>query len=96
MIFPADAAEYVGKIALVKWQVKPEFGDAGHTFSGGRILRVDETYLYIQPIGESPQKPLRDNESPTRLGLKVEEQRIALIDIDEIRDDVFGRTTFDE
>ncbi len=55
------------------------------TNSGGRVLRVDDTYLYLQPFSLSPKQPsTAPGQAVSRLGLKVEEERIPLVDIDTI------------
>ena len=88
MIFPTDAERWVGAFVVLDWNVA--MIGAVHkqpTNSGGRVLRVDNTYLYLQPFGLSPKLPAARPSAPvTRLGLKTEEQAIPLVDIDTIYD----------
>jgi hypothetical protein len=84
MIYPEDAREWLGRIAMIDWSFDTGQGRA-FTHVGGRILRVDETYLYLQTLGPSPKLPRpRDNTLVTRLGLQLDWQKIALFDIDRI------------
>jgi hypothetical protein len=46
------------------------------------VLRVDDVYLYLQPFGLAA--PSAEGEVITKLGLKIEEQKIPLVDIDTI------------
>jgi hypothetical protein len=86
MIFPTEAQRFVGTFIVLEWNVS--IGDGRRkqpTNSGGRLLRVDETYLYLQPFGLSPKLPIsKPGEAVTRLGLKIEEEKIPLVDIDTI------------
>ncbi len=71
---------------MLDWNVAGGEGRSKRpTNSGGRALRVDDTYLYLQPFDLSPKLPRsKPGEAVTRLGLKIEEERIPLVDIDAI------------
>jgi hypothetical protein len=86
MIFPRDAARWVGTFVVLDWNVAPAAGRPKRpTNSGGRVLRVDDTYLYLQPFSLSPKTPFsKPGEVVTRLGLQIEEESIPLVDIDTI------------
>jgi len=86
MIFPDDAKRWVGTFIVLDWNVSPRPGRPKRpTNSGGRALRVDDTYLYLQPFDLSSHVPVsKPGEVVTRLGLKTEEERIPLVDIDTI------------
>jgi hypothetical protein len=68
---------------MIDWSFDTGQGRA-FTPVGGRILRVDETYLYLQTLGPSPRLPRPQNTLVTRLGLQLDWQKIALFDIDRI------------
>jgi hypothetical protein len=86
MIFPDEAQRWVGTFIVLDWNVAIGEGRPKRpTNSGGRALRVDETYLYLQPFGLSPMSlASKPGEAVTRLGLKVEEEKIPLVDNDTI------------
>lgn len=86
MIFPADASRWIGAFIVLDWNVEIIPGRAKQpTNSGGRVLRVDDTYLYLQPFSLSPKAPVSaPGEAVTRLGLQIEEELIPLVDIDTI------------
>jgi hypothetical protein len=86
MIFPTEAERWVGAFVVLEWKVEIFGSPRKHpTNSGGRVLRVDDTYLYLQPFGLSPKLPASKPGDPvTRLGLKTEEEQIPLVDIDTI------------
>jgi hypothetical protein len=86
MIFPHDAERWVGTFVVLDWKETIVEGRAKQpTNSGGRVLRVDDTYLYLQPFSLSPKTPFTNAGEPvTRLGLKIEEELIPLVDIDTI------------
>jgi len=98
MIFPDEARPWVGAFVVLDWNV--ESGDSVRkhpTNSGGRVLRVDETYLYLQPFSLSPRSgPSKPGEAVTRLGLKIEEEAIPLVDIDTIYDAPLDGLPIDE
>lgn len=83
MIFPTDAQRWVGTFVVLEWQLTFT-GTARRlpTNSGGRVLRVDDAYLYLQPFGLV--EPSAQGETVTKLGLKIEEEKIPLVDIDTI------------
>jgi hypothetical protein len=83
MIFPTDAQPWVGKLVVLDWNIALA-GTARNmpTNSGGRVLRVDETYLYLQPFGLVT--PSQAGDPVTRLSLKIEEEVIPLVDIQTI------------
>lgn len=69
MIFPADAAAYVGKMVMVRWQgLFGPLEERAVTFSGGRVTHVDDTYIYIQPIAESSRDHGRPRVGPRWCG----------------------------
>jgi len=86
MIFPDEAQRWVGVFIVLDWNVAPIPGRPKHpTNSGGRVLRVDDTYLYLQPFSLSSKTPFSSpGDVVTRLGLKNEEEIIPLVDIDTI------------
>ena len=86
MIFPNEAQRWIGTFIVLDWNVATGEGRPKRpTNSGGRVLRVDETYLYLQPFGLSPKLPVsKPGEAVTRLGLKIEEEKIPLVDIETI------------
>jgi hypothetical protein len=86
MVFPHDAERWVGTFVVLDWKVAVIPGRPKEpTNSGGRVLRVDETYLYLQPFSLSPKAGFAQAGEPvTRLGLKTEEELIPLVDIDTI------------
>jgi len=86
MIFPADAAQWVGTFVVLDWNAVLIPGRPKEpTNSGGRVLHVDDTYLYLQPFGLSPKfTPSKPGTPVTRLGLKTEQERIPLVDIETI------------
>jgi hypothetical protein len=83
MVFPADARRWIGTLIVLDWRLRPaETSRTIPSNSGGRVLRVDDTYLYLQPFGlPGPSKP---GETVTHLRLQIDEERIPLVDIDEI------------
>jgi uncharacterized protein (DUF1810 family) len=86
MIFPDEALCYVGTFVVLEWN-EAIFGSdyKRATNSGGRLLRVDDTYLYLQPFGLSKNLPAsKPGEPVTRLGLKPEEEQIPLVDVSTI------------
>ena len=86
MIFPPDAERWIGTFVVLDWNAAPFPGRPKRpTNSGGRVLRVDDTYLYLQPFSLSPQAPFsKVGEAVTRLGLQIDEEAIPLVDIDTI------------
>lgn len=80
------------------WKVELIPGAAKQpTNSGGRVLRVDDTYLYLQPFSLSPKSPAsKPGDAVTRLGLQIEEERIPLVDIDTIYEAPLDGMTIDE
>jgi hypothetical protein len=86
MIYPSDAARWIGKFIVLDWRTAPAEGLAKRpTNSGGRVLRVDDTYLYLQPFSLSPKLPSGlPGQAVSRLGLKIDEEVIPLVDIDTI------------
>lgn len=85
MVSPDDVAEWIGKHVIVDWNIS--FGDGepkGRTNSAGRVLRVDDTYLYVQPLRPSSTQKIEHGAPVLRLGLRDEEERIPLVDIDRI------------
>lgn len=86
MIYQSDAAPWIGKFIVLDWKAAPAEGlPKSPTNSGGRVLRVDETYLYLQPFSLSPKLPFSVPGQPvSRLGLKIDEELIPLVDIDTI------------
>ena len=83
VIFPTDAQKWIGAFVVLEWQLTFK-GSTRHlpTNSGGRVLRVDDMYLYLQPFGLV--EPSTEGDIVTRLGLKIEEEKIPLVDIDTI------------
>jgi len=86
MVFPSDAQRWIGKFIVLDWKVAIIPGRPKQpTNSGGRVLRVDDTYLYLQPFSLSADTPVsRPGDKVTRLGLQSTEERIPLVDIDTI------------
>lgn len=86
MIFPAEASRWIGAFIVLEWNVEVIPGRPKQpTNSGGRVLRVDDTYLYLQPFSLSPKSPRSaPGDAVTRLGLKIEEELIPLVDIETI------------
>ena len=86
MIFPHDAERWVGTFVVLDWKETIVAGRPKQPAnSGGRVLRVDETYLYLQPFSLSPKLPFSVPGQPvSRLGLKIDEELIPLVDIDTI------------
>ena len=87
MIFPDDARKWVGTFVVLDWDAAIIPGrPKTRTHSGGRVLRVDETYLYLQPFSLAPAQPRAVGSRPgvTRLGLQAREEQIPLVDIDTI------------
>ena len=83
MIFPADAQRWVGLFIVLDWnETIPETTHKIPANSGGRVLRVDDTYLYLQPF--DLVTPSKEGDAVTRLGLKIEEELIPLVDIQTI------------
>jgi hypothetical protein len=86
VIFPDEARRYIGTFIVLEWN-EAIFGSSRKrpTNSGGRLLRVDDTYLHLQPFGLSPKlPPSKPGEPVTRLGLKTEEEQIPLVDVSTI------------
>jgi hypothetical protein len=98
MLFPTDAQQWIGRFVVLDWNVAIAGGPRKHpTNSGGRVLRVDEMYLYLQPFGLSPKTPASQPDGAVnRLGLKIEEERIPLVDIDTIFPAPLDGMTIDE
>jgi len=87
MVYPTDAAKWTGAFVVLDWYAALIPGrPKSRTHSGGRVLRVDDTYLYLQPFSLAPAQPRAAPGRPgvTRLGLQVEEERIPLVDIQTI------------
>ncbi len=86
MIFPTEAGRWVGAFIVLEWMVAVIPGQPKQlTNGGGRCLRVDDTYLYLQPFSLSPKLPRSEpGENVTRLGLQIEEEAIPLVDIESI------------
>jgi hypothetical protein len=86
MVFPDDAQYWIGTFVVLDWRVALVPGlPKMATNSGGRVTRVDDTYLYLQPFGLSPKLPRsKPGEAVTRLGLQIDEEAIPLVDIDTI------------
>jgi hypothetical protein len=86
MIFPAEAERWVGAFVVLEWnEATLDSPRKRAANSGGRVLRIDDTYLYLQPFGLSPRvAPGKPGDPVTRLGLKVEEEKIPLYDIETI------------
>jgi hypothetical protein len=85
VIFPGDAKQWIGTFVVLDWHVVSETGARGPTNSGGRVLRVDDTYLYLQPFSLSPKLPFPvPGTVVKRLGLSISEEAIPLVDIDMI------------
>ncbi len=83
VVFPNDAEQWVGKIVVLDWQMSFAANMRKiPTNSGGRVLRVDETYLTLQPFGLT--EPTVEGEAVTKLGFKATEELIPLVDIDAI------------
>ena len=83
MIFPGDAQRWVGHFIVLDWnETIPETTHKIPANSGGRVLRVDETYLHLQPFDLIT--PSKEGDAVTRLGLKIEEELIPLVDIQTI------------
>jgi hypothetical protein len=82
MIFPTDAARWIGLFVVMDHHTVDDRGRRTPVNSGGRVSRVDDTYLYLRPFGLSPF--LRPGEPVTRLGLERHEEKIALAGIDKI------------
>jgi hypothetical protein len=84
MIFPSDAEQWVGTIVVLDWNAPRLPGHVKfRTNSGGRVLRVDATYLYLQPFSLAAQQPpaLPGRVARTRLTLATNEDAIPLVDI---------------
>jgi hypothetical protein len=83
VIFPTDAEQWVGRFVVMGWHMTFK-GTSRRlpTNSGGRVLRVDDTFLVLQPFGLA--EPSQPGDVVTRLGLKIEEEKIPLVDIDTI------------
>jgi hypothetical protein len=98
MKFPTDVEKWIGKFIVLDWNTSIEGSTRKMpTNSGGRALRVDDTYLYLQPFGMSAQAGYTEKGAPvTRLGLKVEEEIIPLVDIDTIYAAPLDGITIDE
>jgi|GEM_PF-2729607 hypothetical protein len=98
MIFPDEAQRWVGVFIVLDWNVSPGDGRSKQpTNSGGRVLRVDDTYLYLQPFSLSSKTPLSTpGNAVTRLGLQTEEELIPLVDIDTIYPAPLDGMTIDE
>lgn len=86
MIFPDAAARWTGALVVLDWSVTLIEGQPKmRTNSGGRVLRVDDTYLYLQPFSLAPQQPRIEVGRPiTRLALAIDEELIPLVDIETI------------
>jgi hypothetical protein len=98
MIFPTEAKRWIGKFIVLDWNVTLEDSRQKRpTNSGGRVLRVDDTYLYLQPFGLSTKAPAsHSGVGIPRLGLKIEEELIPLVDIDTIYAAPLDGMTIDE
>ena len=98
MIYPNDASRFIGTFVVLDWKEEIIPGRAKQpTNSGGRVLRVDDTYLYLQPFSLSPKAPVSNpGDAVTRLGLKIEEEQIPLVDIDTIYPAPLDGVTIDE
>jgi hypothetical protein len=95
MISAAEATRWIGTFIVLDWKVEVIPGRPKQpTNSGGRALRVDDAYLYLQPFALSPKSA--PGEPVTRLGLKVEEELIPLVDIDTIYAAPLDGMTIDE
>jgi hypothetical protein len=94
MILPAEAANWIGLFVVTDHSVTDDRGRRSPANSGGRVTRVDETYLYFRPFGLSPF--LRPGEVGTRLSLERREEKIALRDIDTIYAAPLGGIRVDE
>jgi hypothetical protein len=86
VIYQSDAVPWIGKFIVLDWRTAPAEGLAKRpTNSGGRVLRVDDTYLYLQPFSLSPKLPAGlPGQAVSRLGLQIDEELIPLVDIDTI------------
>jgi hypothetical protein len=87
MIYPDAAARFTGTFVVLDWWV-PVVAERSkkRTHSGGRVLRVDDTYLHLQPFSLAPNQPPAKPGRPavTRLSLAVDEEHIPLVDIETI------------
>ncbi len=87
MIFPSDAMKWVGSLVVLDWDGYVVPGQPKtRTHSGGRVLRVDETYLYLRPVALAPTQPraIPGRAPVTRLNLEAREELIPLVDIETI------------
>jgi hypothetical protein len=83
MVFPDDAQRWIGTFIVLDWNVPIHGGSRKRpTNSGGRCLRVDDTYLYLQPFGLAAAS--QPGETVNRLALTSAEEAIPLVDIDTI------------
>ena len=98
MIFPDEAQAWIGSFVVLDWRAAPLDGLPKMAMnSGGRVTRVDDTYLYLQPFGLSPKLPKsKPGDAVTRLGLQIDEERIPLVDIDTIYDAPLDGMPIDE
>ncbi len=86
MIFPDAAARWTGELVVLDWNVSVIAGrPKQRTNSGGRVLRTDDTYLYLQPFALANAVPrISSGRRITRLGFAIDEEQIPLVDIEEI------------
>lgn len=86
MIFPDAAARWIGALVVLDWNVSVIPGRPKQpTNSGGRVLRTDDTYLYLQPFAlASGISRIEGGRRITRLSLAIDEERIPLVDIEQI------------
>jgi hypothetical protein len=95
MVFPDEARRWIGAFIVLDWNVAIQGGPRKRpTNSGGRCLRVDDTYLYLQPFGLATAS--RPGEAVSRLALKTDEETIPLVDIDTIYAAPLDGMTIDE
>jgi hypothetical protein len=83
VVFPNDARKFVGTFIVLEWKqriagTKRKVPANG----GGRVLSIDDMYLHLQPFALA--EPSLQGETVTKLGLKIEEELIPLVDIDTI------------
>ncbi len=98
MVFPTEAQHWVGAFVVLEWNVVAIPGRPKQlTNGGGRVLRVDDTYLYLQPFALSPLLPAsKPGEAVTRLGLQIAEEPVPLVDIETIYAAPLDGITIDE
>jgi hypothetical protein len=84
MVTRTEAEAYIGQVVALSIRVVVD-GKYVESSAAGLVKTVEDEYVVIQPIGlPRTGPPVQDGDRATRLGIKDEEQRLLLIEVDSI------------